>query len=172
MVGGSRCRGADVARCWGGASSSPAQCKALLWLMVRAAPPLLMAPLATVALAWPPGHDCAFLGLAVRVAGLFWSAVAPLPGLGLEWPVWSGQVEVLMAREGAELLPCVLCRWTAGEPEERRSDGAVLGQWARVLRAQGTWLELRANPALHPCTKKNHCPHTLALLKKHNPKNL
>lgn len=68
-----------------------------------------------------------------------------------------GRWKVLLARgrgRAAGACPALLHRPRLSSWRKRRSDIAVLGQWARVLRAQGTWLELRAKRICHPQHQK------------------
>lgn len=155
-------------RWWGGgASPSPARCEGSAVADGHSCTSTLKDLMAGVTLAWPPRHDCACPGLAARVAwgaGVSWS-----PPMGLGWPGWSGQVGQAAGQgkgRAAAVSPAPLHAPRPSSRGKRRSDIAVLGQWARALRNR------EQSQSFTPSTKKDYCPHTLALLKEHDPKNL
>lgn len=165
MVGGCQCPSTGVAHRQGGACPSPAQCEGSAVANGQSC---------TSAFRGPTGH-CG-LGLArspwLRLPGPGRTGA----GLSLGPWGWGGQAgqgrgEVLLARgrgRAAAVSPAPFhTRWP-----KRRSGSAVLGQWARVLRARGTWLGLRAKRILHPLHQEKSLPPYFALTEEAQPKKI
>lgn len=172
MVGGCQCHSADVARWYGGTSPRPAPCEGsavangqswtLHLCLTRPHWPVLpwLGHLAMTAPCWAWQHrrprELACPG-AQRPHGRPWGWCGHSG-----WARW----KVLLARgrgRAADVCPAPLHTPRPSSWRKRRSDIAVLGQWARVLRARGTWLELRAKRICHPQHQKKSLPPYYAL---------